>query len=325
MLPRQSIFATCIAVASLAVATGSFAQTFPVRTVRIVLPQPAGTGPDVLARTLAEELAKDFKQPVVVENRPGANGSLAASYTISQPADGHTVFLAGVSNMSWNPYLYKSLSYNPARDLMGVALLANSPFVTAVSPSLGVGTLAELIKKAKADPGKINFGSAGNGNSTHLATELLMTRTGIQMQHIPFSGSGGVTVYTGLLAGEPPVLTSVPSDLIPLAKAGKVIPLAVTGDKRLSQLPNVPTFKELGIEMEIPGWYAIVARTGTPAPVIEHLNRAINAALEGPRMRAILEAQILRPLKGSPADVDQWTKREADIWGPIINQLNIAK
>ena len=322
MISRRT--ALIVIAMALSALNTSYAQSFPSRPVKIVLPQPPGTGPDVLARTLAEELAKDLGQPVVVENRPGANGSIAASYTISQPADGHTLFLAGVSNMSWNPYLYRSLSYNPSRDLMGVALLANTPFVTVVSPSLGVRTLEELIKKAKAEPGGISFGSAGVGNSTHLSTELLMARTGIQMLHVPFSGRGGTTMYTGLLSGQPSVLTSVPSDLVPLAKAGKVVPLAVSGEKRLMQLPAVPTFKELGFDMEIPGWYAIVARKGTPASVVERLNRAINAAMEGRGVRAYLDAQMLQSLKGDASEVDLWTRRDADVWRPIINNLNIA-
>ena len=322
MIPRRAALAA-FAVA-LSLTNASYAQTFPSRPVKIVLPQPAGTGPDVLARTLAEELAKDLGQPVVVENRPGANGSIAAAYTISQPADGHTLFLAGVSNLSWNPFLYKSLSYNPSRDLMGVALLANTPFVTVASPKLGVRSLPDLIKMAKADPGKISFGSAGVGNSTHLSTELLMARTGIQMLHVPYSGSGGTTVYTGLLSGEPPVLTSVPSDLVPLAKGGKVVPLAVSGEKRLTQLPDVPTFKELGLDIEVPGWYAIVARKGTPAPAVERLNRAINTALESRALRAYLDLQMMQPLSGEASEVDRWTKRDADLWGPIIGKLNIA-
>lgn len=301
------------------------AQTFPSRPVRIVLPQPAGTGPDAMARALADAMTKDLGQPVVIDNRPGANGSLAASYVISQPADGHTLLLAGVSNMSWNPYLYKRLSYNPTRDLMGVAMLANSRFVTVAAPSLGVRTLPDLIAKAKASPGSIDFASGGMGNSTHLATELLMQRTGLQMQHVPFGGATGATFYTSLMSGDTPVMTSVPSDIVPLAKAGKVVPLAVTGEKRMTQLPDVPTFKELGIDMDVPGWYALVARAGTSPAQIVRLNAAVNQALEGSKMREVLSAQVLEPLGGQPAEVERLTKRDSDAWGPIITKLNIAK
>lgn len=316
-----ALFVPCLMAASF----GAHAQAFPSRPVKIVLPQPAGAGPDAMARALADTLSKDLGQPVVIENRPGANGSLAASYVVSQPADGHTLFLAGVSNMAWNPYLYKQLSYNPARDLVGVAVVANSRFVTVAAPSLGVTTLPELIAKAKAAPGRIDFASVGVGNSSHLATELLMQRTGIRMQHVPFGGATGATFYTSLMSGDTPVMTSVPSDIIPLAKAGKVVPLAVTGDKRMSQMPEVPTFKELGIDMDVPGWYALVARAGTSPAHIERLHAAIEKALDTPKMRELLAVQVLEPLKAPSSEVERLTRRDSDIWGPIISGLNIAK
>lgn len=320
---RRTTFA--LVTAGLLTGALAHAQTYPSRPVKIVLPQPAGSGPDAMARALADALTKDLGQPVVIDNRPGANGSLAASYVISQPANGHTLLLAGVSNMSWNPYLYKQLSYNPSRDLMGVGLLANSRFITVAAPSLGVRTLPELIAKAKASPGSIDFASVGVGNSTHLATELLMQRTGVRMQHVPFGGATGATFYTSLMSGDTPVMTSVPSDIVPFVKAGKVVPLAVTGEKRMAQLPDVPTFKELGIDMDVPGWYALVARAGTLPAQIERLNAAVNKALDSAKMREVLAAQVLEPLRGGPAEVERLTKRDSDIWGPIITKLNIAQ
>lgn len=311
---------------ALLLATGfSFAQAFPAKPIRLVVPQAAGSGPDVLARALGEVLSKSLGQPVLVENRPGANGTLAAAYVLSQPADGHTLFLAGVSNMAWNPYLYKSLSHQPSRDFAGVAVIANTPFLTAVSPSLGVKSLAELVQRAKAEPGKISFASAGIGNSTHLAGELLMDRLGIQMQHVPFSGAGGQSAATSLMAGETPVMTSVPAGLVPLALASKVVPLAVTGDRRLAQLPNVSTFRELGINMEVPGWYSIVVRAGTSADAIRRLNADINKALETPTMLERLAQQMLTPMKGEPQEVERLTRRDSEAWAPIINRLGIAQ
>lgn len=324
MTSRRFALIGLVAAAALS-ATCAFAQGFPTKPIKIVIPQPAGSGPDTLARTLGEVLAKSLGQNVVVENRPGANGSLAASYVLAQPADGYTLFLAGVSNMSWNPLLYKALSHQPARDFAGVAVIANTPFVTAVAPSLGIKTLPDLIKMAKAEPNRLSYASAGIGNSTHLATELLKSRTGIQMQHVPISGAGGPTALTSVMAGDTPVITTVPVGVVPQVKAGKLIALAVTGERRLSQLPDVPTFKELGIDMEVPGWYSLVTRTGAPAEAIERLNVEINKALDTPEMKERFNGQMLTAIKSTPADVQLMTKRDSAAWGPVIERLGIAQ
>lgn len=318
-------FLIFVLASACAFASGAHAQAFPSKSIRIIVPQAAGTGPDVLARALAEELSKSIGQPVIVENKPGANGTLSASYTISQPADGHTLFMAGVSTLSWNPFLYKTLPYVPTRDFVGVAVIANTQFVTAVAPSLGVKTLLELIRKAKAEPGKISFASAGIGNSTHLATELLMARTGMQMQHVPFSGAGGQSAATSLMAGETPVMTTVPVGIVPLAKSGKVIALAITGEQRLPQLPEIPTFKELGIDLEVPGWYALVARSGAPAETVQRLNAEINKALDTPQMKERLAQQLLVPVRAPSSEVARLTKRDSEVWGPLIERLGIAQ
>lgn len=316
---------SALAVAASLLAAPAFAQGSPAKPIKVVVPQPAGSGPDTLARTLADVLGKSLGQSVVVENRPGANGTLAAAYVLSQPADGHTLFLAGVSNMSWNPHLYKSLGHQPARDFTGVAVIANTPFVTVVAPSLGVKTLPELIRMAKADPQRLSYASAGIGNSTHLSTELLKSRTGIQMQHVPISGAGGPNALTSVMAGETPVMTTVPAGVVPMVTAGKLVALAVTGERRLPQLPNVPTFKELGIEMEVPGWYSLVTRAGAPNDAIARLSAEINKALDTPEMKERLAGQMLTAVKSAPADVLKLTQRDSAAWGPIIDRLGIAQ
>lgn len=324
MLSRRIALLGLCASTLLSSATG-YAQSFPNKPIKIVVPQPSGSGPDTLARTLGEVLAKSMGQPVMIENRPGANGSLAANYVLSQPADGYTLFLAGVSNMSWNPHLYKALPYQPARDFAGVAVIANTPFVTAVNSSLGVKSLADLIRMAKAEPNRLSYASAGIGNSTHLATELLKSRAGIQLQHVPISGAGGPNALTSVMAGDTPVITTVPVGLVPQVKAGKLVALAVTGEKRLPQLPDVPTFKELGIEMDVPGWYSLVTRAGAPAEAIERLNAEVNKALDSAEMKDRLSGQMLTAVKSKPADVLLMTKRDSVAWGPIIERLGIAQ
>ncbi|RAS07002.1 Bug family tripartite tricarboxylate transporter substrate binding protein [Cupriavidus alkaliphilus] len=301
-------------------ATGQ-AQAFPAKAVRLVVPQAGGTGNDVLARALADKLARAWHQPVVVENKPGANGALAISYVRGQPADGYTLFFAGVSNLSFNPFLYPKLPYSPARDLAGVAMLANSPFVFVAAPSLKAETFQDFVRIARARPGEISYASGGIGNSTHLAMELVAERTGVQMQHVPFNGAGGAT---SLMTGQTPVMMNVVAGVHPMIVGKKLLPLAVTGDKRLAALPTVPTFKELGYDVQVPGWYAIVARAGTPASVIRKINADINQVLDDAEFRDKLDFQFLDAIKGPPFEVERYMKRDADTWGPIIKRLNIS-
>lgn len=309
------------ALASLALSATACAQGFPAKPIRLVVPQAGGTGNDVLARALAEKLGQAWKQPVVVENKPGANGTLAISYVLGQPADGYTLFFAGVSNLSFNPFLYPKLPYSPTKDLTGVAMLANSPFVFVAAPSLHVQTFQEFVRMAKAHPGEISFASGGIGNSTHLAMELVAERTGIKMQHVPFNGPGG---STSLMNGQTPVMMNVVAGVQPFIAGKKLLPLAVTGERRLAALPTVPTFKELGYDVEVPGWYAIVARAGTPPAVIQKINVDINHVLDDPQFKEKLGFQFLDAIKGPPSEVEHYMKRDADAWGPIIRRLNIS-
>jgi tripartite-type tricarboxylate transporter receptor subunit TctC len=313
-----------IALASLYVAAGTaLAQGLTGdKPIRLVVPLAGGSNPDALARVLAEQLRIRLGQTVVVENKPGANGSIAASYVLSQPADGTTLFLAGVSTLSWNPYLYKKLVYAPARDFTGVALVANTPFILVASPSLNVNSFVELVKEAKKEPGKFNYASSGIGNSTHLAMELISKRAGIKMVHVPFNGP---TSFTSTISGDTQVMVTTLGNSTELIRSGKLKPLAATGDRRLPNFPDVPTFKELGFDVQVPGWFSIVAKSGTPAPVIERLNAEINKIIESPEMKAKLAAQSLDPLKGTPADVGRYMKRDAEQWGPLIKELNIEQ
>lgn len=324
---RQKRFILKMAGAAmlLAGACPLLAQTYPSHVIKMVVPQGAGSMNDVIARSLGEQISKSLGQPVVIENKTGANGALAAAYTLSQPADGYTLFFAGVSNLSWNPLLYKSLGHVPERDFTGVAMVGTTPFFTLVAPSLGVRTLAELVGKAKAEPGKISFASAGVGNSTHLATELVMARTGMQLQHVPFGPATVGTLITSLMTGQTPVMTTVPGGISEVVKSGKLVALAVTGESRLADFPEVPTYKELGFDVAVPGWLAVVARKGTPDDVVQRLNAEINKALDTPEMKKRMAAQYLEPIKGPPSDVLRLTRRDADAWRPLIEQLNIAQ
>lgn len=313
----------CLSLCLLSLAGTGLAQSstdWPARPIKIVVPQPAGAGPDALARALGTQLERLLATPVVVENRPGANGNVAANAVLTQPADGYTLFLAGVSNMAWNPYLYTNTRYKPLRDFKGVALVAETPFITVVSPNLGVKTFAEWLKKAKEANPPMLFGSAGIGNSTHLAMELIAMRLGLKLQHVPFNGPGG---YQSLFSGDVPVMTTVPDGSVGFVKSGKLVALAVTGDHRMAELPDVPTYKELGYDVQVPGWYSLVARAGTPDAIVEKVNQAVQQALEAPEMKQRLAGQFLQPMTGGPKEVERLTNRDSAQWGPIIRKLNI--
>lgn len=304
-------------------AQGAWAEpAWPAKPIRFAIPQAAGSANDVLARTLADQLGRQLKQPVVVENRPGANGSLAAGFLLSQPADGHTLFMAGVSNLSWNPYLYGNLSYDPARDFEGVAVFADTPFVSIVSPRLGVSNFAQFRELVRKHPGKYTYASAGIGNSTHLATELIRRKVGLQMEHAPFNGSGSTT---SVIAGDTPFMTTPPGGISEMIRSGKLVAIAVTGEQRLKAFPDVPTYKELGYEVVVPGWYSIVVKKGTDAQIVARLNQAINQALQAPDVKARMLAQSLDPVVSRPSDVKAYMERDAKGWSTLINELGIKQ
>lgn len=304
-------------------ATGAWAQgAWPARPLRFVIPQAAGTSNDVLARTLADQLARELKQAVVVENKPGANGSLAASFLLSQPADGYTLFMAGVSNLAWNPYLYSNLPYDPARDFEGVAVFADTPFVSIVSPKLGVKSFAQFKELVQKSPGKYTYASAGIGNSTHLATELIKKQVGLKMEHAPFNGPGATT---SVIAGDTPFMTTPPGAISEMIKSGKLVAIAVTGDKRLKAFPDVPTYKELGYDIAVPGWYSIVMKKGTDPQIVKKLSQAINQALQTPAVQERMRAQSLDAVISQPPDVKAYMERDSKGWGGLINELGIKQ
>ena len=296
--------------------------SWPSKPIRFAIPLAPGTGVDVLARAFADSLSKELNQTIVVENKPGANGMIAVNYFMQQPADGYTMFMAGVSNMAWFYFLYNSLPYDSLKDFEGVAVFADTPFISVVSPTLGVKTFAEFRSLVQKSPDKYSFASAGIGNSTHLASELILKRTGMKMVHVPFNGAAG---STSVIAGDTALYTTVPGGISPLIKSGKVIAVAVTGNERLKAFPDVPTYKELGYEVVVPGWYSIVMKMGTDKQIITKMNAAINRVLKSPQMQERLEAQSLVAVESTPEDVQKLTKRDSAIWAPIINELGIKQ
>ncbi|OZI18771.1 ABC transporter substrate-binding protein [Bordetella genomosp. 9] len=314
--------AALFALSALAVAPSTRAGTFPEHTVRLIVPQSAGSGGDVVARLLGDRMGSELGASVVVENRAGANGIVAMSYVAKAPADGYTLLLAGVSQMSFNPKLYKQLPYDAERDYTYVAPVVDTPFVLVANKDAPYKTLAQLIAAAKAAPGNITYASAGAGNSTHLSTEMLAHGAGIQLKHIPYKGSG--PALNAVIGGQVELMTSVLGSALPQIRAGNVVPLAVLADQRAADLPGVPTVKEAGLDVPpMPGWFAIVGPAGMDKAVVDKLNAAVQAAIADPAVNAKLKGLYFVPLQGSAEQMRARAQDDAKSWGAFIAKAGI--
>ena len=297
--------------------------TYPTKPIRLVIPQAPGGGTDVLGRLWADYVSRSMGATIVVENKAGANGVLASTYVAKQPADGYTIMVGGISYLAFNPFTYKSLSYNPQKDFDGVALLTNTPFLLIANPATGIKSLADLTKAASAKPGALNFASAGKGNSTHLVMEMLQQRLGVKLTHVPYNGAAAGLM--SVIGNQTQLMADVLNTAAVQAKAGKVQALAVLGSKRASSIPDVPTLTELGVkDFPLPGWYAMVAPAGTPRPILERLNAETQKFFADADVKAKLETLQLEPLPSKPETVKEWMQRDAKVWGPLIQQLGIS-
>lgn len=300
---------------------GQARSAFPNQPIRMVVPLAAGTLTDVVARLLAEAMARDLGQPVIVENRGGANGNLAAAYLKQQRPDGHAVMLAGVSMFAFNPFLYASLSYDPVRDFTYVAPVVDTPFMLVASKRSGITTVAQFLERARARPGELTYASAGNGNSTHLAMEMVAEVADIRLTHVPYSA---VSPFNSLIAGETDSMLGVVGSLLPHLRSGSIMPLAVLLDARLPDLPEVPTLREAGLQAPtMPGWYALVGPAGMPEEPVLRLNAALQKTLRDPLVRQRLGEAHLTPIEGSPATIRESFERDSEIWGAFIRRRGL--
>ncbi|CAM4352888.1 Tripartite tricarboxylate transporter substrate binding protein [Bordetella tumbae] len=297
-------------------------QAYPDHPVRLVVPQSAGSGGDVVARLLGEKLGAQLGASIVVENKPGANGIVAMSYVAKSPADGYTLLLTGVSQMSFNPALYKSLPYDPYKDFTYISPVVDTPFVLVAGKNSPYKTLSQLLSAAKAAPDTVTFASAGAGNSTHLSTEMIAAGAGIKLKHIPYKGSG--PALNAVIGGQVDLMTSVVGSALPQIQGGNVIPLAVLAGQRASDLPDVPTLKEAGIEVPpMPGWFAIVGPVGLDQAVVDKLNAAIQAAIADPVINKKLKDLYFIPLSGTADDIRKQAQADAKVWGDFISRTGI--
>src|SRR4051794_10138588 len=263
---------------------------YPSRAIRLIVPFPPGGSTDILARALGEKLSQGLGQPVVIDNRPGAGGSIGAEAAARAAPDGYTLMMGHLGTLAVNPAIYKNLPYDPVTSFAPVSLMAIVPSVLVVNPSLPVTSAAELIAYAKAHPGKLAYGSAGSGSTSHLTTEYFKLVTGTDILHVPYKGVG--PMLTDLVSGQLSMGLNGAPAVMPHVNAGRLRALAVSGIRRLPALPQLPTLDESGVKgFDASGWYGIVAPTGTPRPAIERLNAEVRKIVAGPELRARLDAE----------------------------------
>lgn len=321
--PRFLIAMIATAAASLAAPPRAFAQElWPSRPVKLIVPQGPGSGSDVIARLLSDRLALHLKQPVVIENNPAANGLVAMGAAAKAPADGYTLALAGVSQLAFNPALYKDLPYNPAKDFTYVAPVADTPFVLITSNKSGIKTFAQFIEQAKRKNGELTFSSAGIGNSTHIAMEMIAWNAGVKLLHVPYKGSGAA--LTAVLAGEVDSMISVVGPALPQVQAGKASAVAVLGAGRVPQWPQIPTVKEAGLDVPVmPGWYAIVGPAGLNPKIVATFNTAMQQAMAEPAVKAKLIELSLPPMPGGEPEIRRRAAADLAFWSDFIRKTNI--
>jgi tripartite-type tricarboxylate transporter receptor subunit TctC len=299
---------------------GASAQTWPERPVRVVVGFPAGGSVDIFARIIGQSLSEQFGQPFVLENRPGASGNIGTDAVVRSAPDGYTLLAVGVNNAT-NAALYDNLKFDFLSDIVPIASTVRGVGVLVVNPSLPVGSVAEFIAYAKANPGKINMGSSGTGTPQHLYGELFMQMTGVSMMHVPYRGSP--QSLTGLLAGEIQAMFDTLSTSIEHIKAGRLRALGVTSAQRTEALPETPALSETVAGYEATSWQGIGAPKGTPAETVEKLARAINTALADATVKARIEATGYSPFVSSPAEFRAHIADETAKWGKVIRTAGI--
>jgi tripartite-type tricarboxylate transporter receptor subunit TctC len=308
------------ALAAVALAGGAFAQTpsnWPTKPIRLVVPFTPGGSTDILARSIGKELQDAWGQPVVIDNVPGAGGSIGADKVAKAPADGYTLLMGHIGTLAVNPSLYPNLPYDPIKSFAPVAWVARVPNVLVVHPSVPARTVQELVALAKAKPGQLAYGSGGNGSAANLATEYFKLRTGTSLLHIPYRGTAPATA--DLMGGQIQVLFTGAPAVLGQIRAGQLRALAVSSPKRLDALPDVPTVAESGYkDFEADQWYGVVAPAGTPRDVIAKLNAQINLSLNSPALKARLNNEGAVAVPATPEAFGAHIAREIARWQPVI-------
>jgi tripartite-type tricarboxylate transporter receptor subunit TctC len=318
-LPRRGFLQAAAGAALLpAFARAAWPQSYPSRPVRFIVGFPAGNAPDIIARLIGQALSERLGQQFVIENRPGAASNIATEAALSAPADGYTLLLIVLTNV-FNATLYPNLKFNFMRDIAPVGGIANAPYLIVVNPSFPAKTIPEFIAYAKANPGKINYASGGNGSSSHIFTELLKAMAGIDLVHVPYRSS----FMPDLLSGQVQVTINPIPQAMEYVRTGKLHALAATTPQRLHALPDIPTVAESVPGYEAIGWYGLCVSRNTPAEIVSTLNEATNAALADPKLQARLAGLGVEPMPMTPAEFAKFVAGDFEKWGHVIKSAGI--
>lgn len=318
----QSRWLQAASLALLVASGAAAAQSYPNRPVRFIVPFAPGGNTDVQGRLIAQKLSEAWGQQVVVDNRGGAGGTLGVDMAAKAAPDGYTIVLASFGNILVGPALYRKLPYDPAKDLAPVLLVSTPPGLLVVNPALPAKDVQELIAYARANPGRINYGSAGNGVWNHLFGELFKSMAKIEMTHVPYKGTA--PAITDLIGGQLQMMMSPFPTALPHVKSGRLRALAVTDAKRSPVVPNIPTVAESGLPgYAAASWFALLAPAATPKPIIAKLNLDVNGVFAEPAVKAAFVSDGSEPVGGTPEDLARSIREGMAKWGKLVRDLNV--
>ena len=318
----RSWIAAAVGLAAVGLAGAAAAQTFPSRPIRLIVTFPPGGSTDTMARALQPSLERSLGQPIVIENRPGAGGAIGVEAVVKAAPDGYTMLITA-NTLVMTVSLYRNVPYDPIRDLAPVEKMATGTMAITLNPAVPARSLKEFVAYAKANPGKLAYGSPGVGTPQHLATELFKSTTGIDMLHVPYKGSAGA--ITGLLSGDVAIMFNALHAVLPQVKAGKINAIAVGGPKRSRVAPDIPTVAESGYpDFDVDFWYGLLVPAATPKDIIAKLNQDITQILNMPEMRETLSSQGLEPVTSTPEQFGALIRSDLARWANVVKSAGIT-